>query len=72
MMLVQSVVNSFGSEALAGFSAAMRVESICIVPMTAFGNALSSYTAQNLGAKQQERVVKATTQPTRWCWRVPF
>lgn len=58
MMLVQSVVNSFGSEALAGFSAAMRVESICIVPMTAFGNALSSYTAQNLGAKQQERVVK--------------
>ena len=58
MMLVQSVVNSFGSEALAGFSAAMRVESICIVPMAAIGNALSSYTAQNLGAKQQERVVK--------------
>ena len=54
MMLVQSVVNSFGSEALAGFSAAMRVESICIVPMTAFGNALSSYTAQNLGATQQD------------------
>ncbi len=58
MMLVQSVVNSFGSEALAGFSAAMRVESICIVPMAAIGNALSSYTAQNLGAKQQERVKK--------------
>lgn len=58
MMLVQSVVNSFGSEALAGFSAAMRVESICIVPMAAFGNALSSYTAQNLGAGQEERVVK--------------
>ena len=32
MMLVQSVVNSFGSEALAGFSAAMRIESICVVP----------------------------------------
>ncbi|MCI6651281.1 MAG: MATE family efflux transporter [Ruminococcus callidus] len=58
MMLVQSVINSFGSEALAGFSAAMRVESICIVPMAAFGNALSSYTAQNLGAGQEERVVK--------------
>lgn len=58
MMLVQSVVNSFGSEALAGFSAAMRLESICIVPMAAIGNALSSFTAQNLGAKQQERVVK--------------
>ena len=58
MMLVQSVVNSFGAEALAGFSAAMRVESICIVPMSGIGNAVSSYTAQNIGAHKQERVVK--------------
>lgn len=56
MMLVQSVVNSFGSEALAGFSASMRIESICIVPMAAFGNAMSSYTAQNIGAGKKERV----------------
>ncbi|MDO4260542.1 MAG: MATE family efflux transporter [Eubacteriales bacterium] len=56
MMLVQSVVNSFGYQALAGYSAAMRVESICIVPMSAMGNALSSYTAQNLGAGRAERV----------------
>lgn len=56
MMLVQSVVNSFGSEMLAGFSAAMRVESLCIVPMAAMGNAISPYTAQNIGAKQFERV----------------
>ncbi len=58
MMLVQSVVNSFGSEALAGFSAAMRVESICIVPMTGIGNAVSSYTAQNIGANSEKRVVE--------------
>ena len=57
MMLVQSVVNSFGAETLAGFSAAMRVESICVVPMAAMGNAMSSYTAQNLGAKLEKRVV---------------
>jgi putative MATE family efflux protein len=56
MMLVQSVVNSFGSEMLAGFSAAMRVESICIVPMAAMGNAISSYTAQNIGAREYKRV----------------
>ena len=56
MMLVQSVVNSFGSQMLAGYSAAMRIESICIVPMSAMGNAISSYTAQNLGAGQPERV----------------
>ena len=58
MMLVQSVVNSFGAEMLAGFSAAMRVESICVVPMAAMGNAISAYTAQNLGAGEEQRVVK--------------
>lgn len=57
MMLVQSVVNGFGPQALAGFSAGIRVESICVVPMAAIGNAMSSYTAQNLGAKKEDRIV---------------
>ncbi|MGI5965569.1 MULTISPECIES: MATE family efflux transporter [Anaerotruncus] len=56
MLLVQSVVNSFGSEVLAGFTAAMRVESICVVPMAAMGNAISSFTAQNIGASEYGRV----------------
>jgi len=56
LMLVQSAVNSFGSEVLAGFTASMRVESLAIVPFIAIGNALSSYTAQNLGAGKAERV----------------
>lgn len=56
MMLVQSVVNSFGAQVLAGFSAGMRVESICIVPMSAMGNVMSSYTAQNIGAGKLDRV----------------
>lgn len=54
LLLVQSVVNSFGASALAGYSAGARVESICIVPMAAFGNAMSSYVAQNLGAIQAD------------------
>jgi len=58
MLLVQSVVNGFGSSALAGYSAGIRIESICIVPMIAMGNAMSTYTAQNLGADQNERVTK--------------
>ena len=56
LMLVQSAVNSFGSEVLAGFTASMRVESLVIVPFIAIGNALSSYTAQNLGAGKPARV----------------
>lgn len=58
MMLVQSVVNSFGEARLAGFSAAMRIESICVVPLSAMGNAVSTFVAQNLGAKQVDRAVK--------------
>ena len=55
-MLVQSVVNLFGSQVLAGYSAASRVESLCFVPMAALGNAMSSYTAQNLGADRKESI----------------
>lgn len=58
MLLVQSVVNGFGSSVLAGFTAATRLESICIVPMISMGNAVSTFTAQNMGAGQIERVKK--------------
>ena len=56
MLLTQSAVNRFGSSALAGFSAGTRLESLCIVPMTAAGNAMSNFTAQNLGAGEEGRV----------------
>lgn len=56
MLLTQSAVNRFGSSALAGFSAGTRLESIGIVPMIAVGNAMSPFTAQNLGAGKTERV----------------
>ena len=58
MLFVQSVVNGFGSSVLAGYTSGMRIESICIVPMIATGNAVSTFTAQNLGAGQAERVKK--------------
>lgn len=56
MLLTQSAVNRFGSSAVAGYSAGMRLESVCIVPMIATGNAMSTFTAQNLGAKNPDRV----------------
>lgn len=56
MLLVQSVVNGFGSAVLAGYSAGSRIESICIVPMIATGNAVATFTAQNIGADRIDRV----------------
>ena len=58
MLLVQSVVNGFGSSVMAGYAAGTRIESICIVPMLAIGNAMSTFTAQNIGAGQVKRVTK--------------
>lgn len=56
MLLTQSAVNAFGSSALAGYSAGGRLESLSIIPMIATGNAMSNFTAQNLGAGKEERV----------------
>lgn len=56
MVLVQSVVNRFGSTFLAGYTAAIKIDSIAIVPMVAVGNAASTYVAQNMGARKTERI----------------
>ena len=56
MMLVQSVVNTFGAAALAGYSAGSRVEDYCCAPWSAFNAAISTYTAQNIGAGEMARV----------------
>ncbi len=55
MVLIQSVVNRFGSVFLAGYTAAVRIDGIAIVPMVNAGNAVSTFVAQNMGAKKPER-----------------
>ncbi|MFT4106645.1 MAG: MATE family efflux transporter [Lacrimispora sp.] len=66
MLLVQSVVNVFGSAVMAGFAAGTRIESTCIVPMLALGSAMSTYTAQNMGAGKTDRVRKGY----RYCYAI--
>lgn len=58
LLLIQSVVNSFGSQALAGFSVGLRIESLGSVAMVASGTALSTFVAQNIGANKYERIKK--------------
>ncbi|WP_278643378.1 MATE family efflux transporter [Ruminococcus bicirculans (ex Wegman et al. 2014)] len=56
MLIVQSAVNPFGSDVLAGYTAASKIDSFAIMPFIACGNAVSTYTAQNLGAGKKERI----------------
>lgn len=56
MMLIQAVVNRFGSGALAGYTAASKIDSFAIMPYLACSNAVSTYTAQNIGAGRRDRI----------------
>ena len=58
MMIVQAVVNPFGTQALAGYSATMRVENVFSLIFVSIGNAISPYISQNLGAQKIERLKK--------------
>ena len=58
MMSVQAVVNPFGTQALAGYAATMRVENVFSLIFVSIGNAVSPYVSQNLGANKTQRVKK--------------
>lgn len=57
-MFIQTYVNSFGSAAIAGYSAAIKLNTFAITSFTTLANGLSSFAAQNIGAKKIERVKK--------------
>lgn len=58
LMIVQGLVNSFGSAAVAGFSISNRVEMLIMMPVMNLGMAYSTYTAQNIGAEDLPRVTQ--------------
>lgn len=55
MLLIQAAVNASGEVVMAGYTAAGRIDGIAIVPLVNIGNAVSTFAAQNLGAKKPER-----------------
>ena len=57
-IFIQSLINSFGSSVIAGYSAAVKVNTFAITCFGTLGNAVSSFTAQNIGAGDNERVKK--------------
>ena len=56
ILLVQGVVNSFGAEVMAAFAAAVKIDAFAYMPVQDFGNAFSTFIAQNFGAKQNNRI----------------
>lgn len=58
ILMVQGLVNSFGSVVMAAFAAAVKIDSFAYAPVQDFGNAFSTYVAQNYGAGKSDRIRK--------------
>ncbi len=55
-IIIQSVINSFGSAVIAGYSAAIKLNNMYVTALTTIANGISNYTAQNIGAGKYHRV----------------
>ena len=56
ILLVQGVVNSFGTTVMAAFAAAVKIDAFAYMPVQDFGNAFSTFIAQNYGAEKEDRI----------------
>lgn len=55
-IILQSIINGFGSSVVAGYAAAVKLNNLVITSFTTIGNGISNYTAQNLGAQKLKRI----------------
>ena len=56
ILMVQGLVNSFGAVIMAAFAAAVKIDSFAYMPVQDFGNAFSTFVAQNYGAGEHQRI----------------
>lgn len=56
ILMVQGLVNSFGPTIMAAFAAAVKIDAFAYMPVQDFGNAFSTFIAQNYGAKKESRI----------------
>lgn len=56
MMAIMGIVNSFGTDVIAAYSVASRIDAIAVIPAMILSQALATFVGQNLGAQKPERV----------------
>ncbi len=73
-LFIQGLVNSYGASVIAGYSAAIKLNTFALTSFTTLGNGLSSFTAQNIGAGKLERVKKGFNAGLimAFCVVIPF
>lgn len=67
-ILIQGVINGFGSGTIAGYAAAVKLNNLVITSLTTLGNGVSNFTAQNIGAGKNERVSEGFKAALKLVW----
>ena len=67
-IVIQGVINTFGSSVIAGYSASVKLNNLVITSFTTLGNDISNYTAQNMGAEKLERVRQGFRAGLKLVW----
>ncbi len=67
-IVIQGVINSFGSSVMAGYSASVKLNNLVITSLTTLGNGISNFTAQNIGANKMERVRQGFAAGLKLVW----
>ncbi len=67
-ILIQSVINSFGPDVMAGYSAAVKLNGVAVTSFTTLGNGVSNFTAQNLGAGKPDRIKEGLAAGVKLAW----
>ena len=67
-VIIQGVINGFGSAAMAGYSASIKLNNLVITSLTTVGNGISNFTAQNIGAQKFTRVKEGFYAGLKLVW----
>lgn len=67
-IVIQGIINYFGSAVMAGYSASIKLNNLVITSLTTLGNGISNFTAQNLGAQKPKRVKEGFKAGIKLVW----
>lgn len=67
-IVIQGIINGFGTGVMAGYSAAVKLNNLVITSFTTLANGISNYTAQNIGAQKLSRVKEGFHASVKLVW----
>ena len=67
-IVIQSLINGFGTDVMAGYSAAVKLNNLVITSFTTIGNGISNFAAQNIGAGKLDRIKAGFSAGLRLVW----